>query len=66
MARAEHASNGGKGKGGRRRGPGLRRLIAAAAFMPIASRAPLYARLLWSLLLDSRTPVSRKARRKCC
>src|SRR5438093_8546281 len=61
MARAEHASNGGKGRGGRRRGPGLRRLIAAAAFMPIASRAPLYVRLLWSLLLDSRTPVSRKA-----
>jgi uncharacterized membrane protein YkvA (DUF1232 family) len=62
MARAERDSKGAKGKsGGRGRGPGIRRLIAAAAFMPIASRAPLYARLLWSLLLDSRTPVSRKA-----
>lgn len=36
-------------------------MIAAAAFMPMASRAPLYARLLWSLVTDSRTPVARKA-----
>ena len=35
-------------------------MIAAAAFMPMAGRAPLYARLLWSLVVDSRTPVSRK------
>ena len=55
MARAERSS---KRRG---RGPGLRRLIAAAAILPIASRAPLYARLLASLLFDSRTPVSRKA-----
>jgi len=50
-----------KPRRGRGRGAGLRRLIAAAAFLPIASRAPLYARLLASLLVDSRTPVSRKA-----
>ena len=36
-------------------------MIAAAAFLPIASRAPLYARLLWSLVADNRTPASRKA-----
>lgn len=42
-------------------GPGLRRMIAAAAFMPIAARAPLYARLLWSLIKDDRTPAARKA-----
>ena len=48
-------------KGGRGRGAGLRRMIAAAAFLPIASRAPLYARLMASLLADSRTPVGRKA-----
>ncbi|HYK94647.1 MAG TPA: YkvA family protein [Candidatus Dormibacteraeota bacterium] len=35
-------------------------MIAAAAFMPIATRAPLYARLLWSLVKDDRTPASRK------
>jgi uncharacterized membrane protein YkvA (DUF1232 family) len=44
----------------RRGGPGVRRMIAAAAFMPMASRAPLYARLLWSLVKDDRTPTSRK------
>jgi uncharacterized membrane protein YkvA (DUF1232 family) len=42
-------------------GPGVRRMIAAAALMPLAGRAPLYARLLWSLIIDSRTPASRKA-----
>jgi uncharacterized membrane protein YkvA (DUF1232 family) len=36
-------------------------MIAAAALMPLASRAPLYARLLWSLLSDGRTPVGKKA-----
>lgn len=44
----------------RRGGPGVRRMIAAAAFMPMAGRAPLYARLLWSLVKDDRTPTSRK------
>jgi uncharacterized membrane protein YkvA (DUF1232 family) len=36
-------------------------MIAVAAFMPMAGRAPLYARLLWSLVKDARTPNSRKA-----
>jgi uncharacterized membrane protein YkvA (DUF1232 family) len=45
----------------RGRSPGVRRMIAAAALMPLASRAPLYARMLWSLLADERTPVSKKA-----
>jgi uncharacterized membrane protein YkvA (DUF1232 family) len=62
MARSERASNDAeKARERRGRGTGLRRLIAAAAFLPIASRAPLYARLLASLLVDSRTPVGRKA-----
>ena len=39
----------------------MRRVIAAAALLPLAGRAPLYARLLWSLILDERTPMSRKA-----
>ena len=60
MARAEHASKE-PAKSNSGRGPGLRRLIAAAAFLPIASRAPLYARLMASLLVDPRTPASRKA-----
>jgi uncharacterized membrane protein YkvA (DUF1232 family) len=45
----------------RGRGPGIRRMIAAAAFMPMAGRAPLYARLIWSLIQDERVPISRKA-----
>lgn len=39
----------------------IRRLLAAVAFLPIAGRAPLYARLLWALFTDARTPASRKA-----
>jgi len=47
----------------RRRGRSgtIRRLLAALAFLPIAGRASLYARLLWTLLVDARTPASRKA-----
>jgi uncharacterized membrane protein YkvA (DUF1232 family) len=30
------------------------------AFLPIASRAPIYARLIFSLVLDERMPASRK------
>ena len=56
--RPSEATDEPRGRRGRRRG--MRRMIAAAAFMPMASRAPLYGRLLWSLLRDSRTPTSRK------
>jgi uncharacterized membrane protein YkvA (DUF1232 family) len=31
------------------------------AFIPVASRVPTYARLIWALALDSRIPASRKA-----
>lgn len=31
------------------------------AFMPLASRAPLYARLMLALIMDDRTPAGRKA-----
>jgi uncharacterized membrane protein YkvA (DUF1232 family) len=61
MARPNVAKDQDKAKSKRGRGAGVRRLIAAAAILPIASRAPLYARLLASLLVDARTPVSRKA-----
>jgi uncharacterized membrane protein YkvA (DUF1232 family) len=40
---------------------GLRRLLGLAAFLPIASRAPLYGRLFWELIRDERTPAGRKA-----
>jgi len=31
------------------------------AFLPVASRAPMYARLIWALVADARTPPLRKA-----
>lgn len=43
------------------RGRGMRRLIGLLAVLPLASRAPSYARLVWALLLDDRTPAAGKA-----
>src|SRR3989337_523298 len=45
----------------RRRGGGLPRALHLLPFLPLASRAPLYARLLWALASDPRVPASRKA-----
>ena len=46
----------------RRRGPGLLgRALGIMAFLPLASRAPMYARLIFALVLDERMPTSRKA-----
>lgn len=39
----------------------IRRALGVAAFLPLASRAPGYGRLILSLLRDTRTPWSRKA-----
>jgi len=58
MARIGKNGDERKSKG---RSPGIRRMIAAAAFMPMAGRAPLYARLIWSLITDERVPIGRKA-----
>jgi uncharacterized membrane protein YkvA (DUF1232 family) len=58
MARIGKNGDERKSKG---RSPGIRRMIAAAAFMPMAGRAPLYARLIWSLITDERVPMGRKA-----
>jgi len=45
----------------RRRGPGLLgRALGIMAFLPLASRAPIYARLIMALVLDERMPSSRK------
>ena len=48
-------------KRSRSRRPGVRRLIGLAALLPLASRAPIYARLFWELIIDERTPLGRKA-----
>lgn len=40
---------------------GVIRALNMLAFLPIASRAPSYGRLLWALASDPRVPASRKA-----
>jgi uncharacterized membrane protein YkvA (DUF1232 family) len=49
-------------KRGRSRSAGaIRRALGFAAFLPLASRAPDYARLMLALVRDDRTPAARKA-----
>ncbi len=50
-----------KGIGGRLRSAGFRRALSLFAFLPLASRAPMYSRLIWALVTDERTPTARKA-----
>ncbi len=45
----------------RRRGTGTLRVLNLLPFLPLAGRAPSYARLLWALATDPRVPPSRKA-----
>ncbi len=42
-------------------GGAVRRGLGLLAFLPIASRMPAYARLVWALAIDDRTPMARKA-----
>jgi uncharacterized membrane protein YkvA (DUF1232 family) len=44
-----------------RSGVGMRRALKWLAFLPVASRAPSYTRLIWELVRDERTPAGRKA-----
>jgi uncharacterized membrane protein YkvA (DUF1232 family) len=55
MARGSKKDQGG------RRSSALGRAFGLMAFLPLASRAPMYARLMLSLVLDERTPVGHKA-----
>ena len=60
VAKERRESREGRTKG---RGPqriGVRRLVGWAAFLPLASRAPIYARLFLELIRDDRTPAGRK------
>ena len=56
MARGS-TDNGGKKK----RSGALGRGLGLLAFLPLAGRAPLYARLMLALIVDDRTPAARKA-----
>jgi uncharacterized membrane protein YkvA (DUF1232 family) len=57
MARANR-KNSSSGSIGR---PSVGRMLSLLAFLPVASRIPDYARLVGALVLDERTPASRKA-----
>ena len=63
MVRQQREGSAGKGRRshGRSSGGGVRRTLGMLALLPLASRAPLYARLIWALVLDDRTPAARKA-----
>jgi uncharacterized membrane protein YkvA (DUF1232 family) len=50
-----------RGHARRRGGNSVSRFLGLLALLPMAGRAPLYARLLWALVLDDRVPASRKA-----
>ncbi|MEA2653847.1 MAG: hypothetical protein QOI37_1074 [Chloroflexota bacterium] len=55
MARSKKQSKGSSGRAG------FGRALSLLAFLPIASRAPMYARLITSLVMDERMPTGRKA-----
>jgi uncharacterized membrane protein YkvA (DUF1232 family) len=59
-ASREHATRE-RGHSRRRGGSSVSRFLGLLALLPLAGRAPLYARLLWALVLDDRVPASRKA-----
>ena len=63
MARQEREARTRKDRRARRRstGAGVRRMLGMLALIPLANRAPTYARLLWALVRDERTPAARKA-----
>ena len=51
----------GRGRSRGKPGSSVGRFLGLLALLPLAGRAPLYARLLWALVLDDRVPASRKA-----
>jgi len=64
VARDENANGNAKrakSRKGRSSGVVMRRMLGILAFMPLASRAPQYTRLIWALTTDSRMPPARKA-----
>jgi uncharacterized membrane protein YkvA (DUF1232 family) len=60
MSSAEEPAKRGR-RSGRTAGGAARRALGLLAFLPVASRVPSYARLVWALAIDPRTPGSRKA-----
>lgn len=61
MAPAEQSTRRARGGSRRTAGGAIRRALGLLAFLPVASRVPAYARLVWALAIDERTPASHKA-----
>ncbi|HEY3523576.1 MAG TPA: DUF1232 domain-containing protein [Candidatus Limnocylindrales bacterium] len=61
MSRSRRRERRSRGLLGGSFGGGLRRSLGLLALAPLASRAPQYSRLVWSLVVDDRMPGSRKA-----
>ena len=57
----EDDHNGRRPRKKRRRSSSLSRMLGILAFLPLAGRVPLYARLIWTLIVDERVKTSRKA-----
>jgi uncharacterized membrane protein YkvA (DUF1232 family) len=58
---ASGKSNKSEGKAHKRGSGALGRALGMMAFLPLASRAPIYARLMLALVADERMPAARKA-----
>jgi uncharacterized membrane protein YkvA (DUF1232 family) len=58
---ASGKSNKDEGKAHKRGSGALGRALGMMAFLPLASRAPIYARLMLALVADERMPAARKA-----
>ena len=61
MARTDEKSTSKTRRGGRMGSASIGRAFSLMAFLPLASRAPSYARLVYELVRDERTPMGRKA-----
>jgi len=58
---ASGKTNKSEGKAHKRGSGALGRALGMMAFLPLASRAPIYARLMLALVADERMPAARKA-----
>jgi uncharacterized membrane protein YkvA (DUF1232 family) len=61
VARSESKPKSKAKRGGLFGSASVGRALSLMAFLPVASRAPMYARLVTALVLDERMPSSRKA-----
>ena len=61
MARTDPKSTSKARRGGRIGSASIGRALSLMAFLPVASRVPMYARLVTALVIDERMPAGRKA-----